>query len=203
FGGLDMEVLSEAPKSVLYRLEYWQGTARVIVDHPLLGVWAGDFQEAYAAYKLPQASETVADPHNFLLEMWATAGTPAVLLLIALVLGFVVDLSVKMYSGKQSDPADENLPVAPANWIIFGGAAIGLLIAYIVATALGYPLQDISKAIPLPVVWLLGFPLLAAAWLLLDAWIARGELPLSSTVIPQIVLLINLLAAGAIVFPVV
>ena len=91
-GGLDAEVLSEAPKSVLYRLEYWRSTAAMIADYPLLGCGPGNFQEAYAAYKLPQASEMVADPHNFLLEIWATAGTPAILLLLALGAGFAVDL---------------------------------------------------------------------------------------------------------------
>ena len=47
---------------------------------------------------------------------------------------------------------------------------------------------------PLPVVWLLGFPLLVAVWWSLDAWIVRGEMPLAAAVIPQVVLLINLLA---------
>src|SRR5439155_18671632 len=103
FGGLDVQVLSEAPKSVLYRIEYWQATARVIGTYPLLGCGPGNFQEAYAAYKLPQASETVADPHNFLLEMWATAGTPAVILLIGLLLAFVADVSVAVHSGRQAE----------------------------------------------------------------------------------------------------
>ena len=43
----------------------------------MLGVGPGNFQQTYPAYKLPQASESVADPHNFLLEVWATAGGPA------------------------------------------------------------------------------------------------------------------------------
>src|SRR5262249_52877940 len=92
-------------------------------------------------------------------------------------------------------------PVAPAKWIVFGGVTIGLLIAPAVATALGYSLESISQNASLPVVWLLGFPLLAVVWWSLDPWIARGELPLSAAIIPQLVLLINLLAAGALVFP--
>src|SRR5581483_11020696 len=201
FGGLDIQVLSEAPKSVLYRLEYWKATARVITQYPIFGCGPGNFQEVYAAYKLPQASETVADPHNFLLEMWATAGTPAVILLVALLLAFAVDLSVAVHSGRLSEPSQVESQVAPARWIVFGGVAIGLLIASPVATAWGYALEPISQTVRLPLVWLLGFPLLAAAWWSLQAWIVRGELPLSSTIIPQIVLLVNLLAAGALVFP--
>src|SRR4029078_11415676 len=136
FGGLDMEVLSEAPKSVLYRLEYWQGTARVIVDHPLLGVWAGDFQEAYAMYKLPRASETPADPHNFLLEMWATAGTPALALLLALLVAVTGDLSQAQRSEFSATPGQQ--PAADPKWLVLAGALIGLLVAAPLGTALGY-----------------------------------------------------------------
>ncbi|MBW8883988.1 MAG: O-antigen ligase family protein [Planctomycetia bacterium] len=201
FGGLDAQVLSEAPKSVVYRLEYWQATARVIGTYPLFGCGPGNFQEAYAAFKLSQASETVADPHNFLLEMWATAGTPAVILLVGLLLAFAIDVSVAVHSRRREEESNDEAPVAPPRWIVFGGAAIGLLVAPAVATALGYSLDGISQTMPLPVVWLLGFPMLGLMWWSLEAWIARGELPLAAAIIPQIVLLINLLAAGALVFP--
>jgi Tfp pilus assembly protein PilF len=55
----------------------------MIADHPWLGCGPGNFQEAYTRYKLPEASEEVADPHDFLLEVWATAGTPAAVALLA------------------------------------------------------------------------------------------------------------------------
>ena len=51
----------------------------MIADHPWPGCGPGNFQEVYTEYKLPKASEEIADPHNFLLEIWATAGTPAAL----------------------------------------------------------------------------------------------------------------------------
>ena len=60
----------------------------MIAEHPLGGCGPGNFQDAYTAYKLPEASEEVADPHNFLLEVWATAGTPAMLALVALLASF-------------------------------------------------------------------------------------------------------------------
>jgi hypothetical protein len=74
-GAFDWLVLSEAPKSLLYRFEYWQATLQMIADHPWLGCGPGNFQQYYTLYKLPEASETIADPHNFLLEVWATVGT--------------------------------------------------------------------------------------------------------------------------------
>ena len=36
-GGLDVEVLTEAGKSLSYRFEYWQASLDLIADHP----WAG------------------------------------------------------------------------------------------------------------------------------------------------------------------
>src|SRR5262249_3288045 len=70
-GGLDVQVLTEAKKSLGYRLEYWQTTLAMIGRHPWLGVGPGNFQEFYTQFKLPEASEEVRDPHNFLLEVWA------------------------------------------------------------------------------------------------------------------------------------
>lgn len=73
-GGLDRQVLSEAPKSVAYRLQYWQATGRLIADHPWLGVGPGNFRQHYLKYKLPQASEEIADPHNLFFDVAATGG---------------------------------------------------------------------------------------------------------------------------------
>ncbi len=202
FGGLDVQVLSEAPKSVLYRVEYWQATARVIADYPVFGSGPGNFQEAYAAHKLPQASEMVADPHNFLLEMWATTGTPAVILVVGLLLAFAVDMAALVRGGAPFLKSEDEEPVAPARWIVLGGAMAGLLIGPTVAAAMGYPVESVSRSAPwLPVVWLLGFQLAAIDWWLLDQWLKEGEVSLAAVVIPQVVLLINLLAAGAVVFP--
>ena len=54
----------------------------MIADRPWLGCGPGNFQDVYTQYKLPEASEEVADPHDFLFEVWATAGTPALLALL-------------------------------------------------------------------------------------------------------------------------
>jgi len=81
-------MFSGATKSLGYRLEYWQSTIRMIADHPLAGCGPGNFQYTYTAYKLPEASEEVADPHNFLMEVWATAGTGTMLALVAVLACF-------------------------------------------------------------------------------------------------------------------
>ncbi len=75
-------VKPKAATSLGYRLQYWQATLHMIADRPWLGCGPGNFQDVYTQYKLPEASEEVADPHDFLLEVWATAGTPAMLALL-------------------------------------------------------------------------------------------------------------------------
>lgn len=83
-GGLDWLVLLETSKSFLVRVQYWRATAALIGDFPWWGCGPGNFQQYYTAYKLPEASETIAEPHNFLLEIWATAGTPAAVLFVGI-----------------------------------------------------------------------------------------------------------------------
>jgi len=80
--GLYKRFLPEPPKSLAFRLQYWQATVEMIQDHPLLGVGLGNYHLFYPQYKLPEASEEIRDPHNFLFEMAATSGVPAVLLLL-------------------------------------------------------------------------------------------------------------------------
>ena len=86
--GLGRPLLDKAVTSAGYRIQYWQATAAMIADAPLAGCGPGNFQDAYTRYKLPEAAEEVADPHNFLLEVWATAGTPAMLALLAVLAAF-------------------------------------------------------------------------------------------------------------------
>ena len=73
-GALDIEVLSEAPMSLRYRLEYWTSTWDVFLDQPLFGTGPGNFRDHYLRYKLPQSSEEIADPHQFILDVAANAG---------------------------------------------------------------------------------------------------------------------------------
>lgn len=76
-GAVDREIITEAGKSLSYRLDYWIATMRMIADHPLLGIGPGEFQSLYARYILPTASEFIADPHNFAFELCALFGIPA------------------------------------------------------------------------------------------------------------------------------
>jgi O-antigen ligase len=187
-GGIDREVVSEAGKSLGYRLQYWQSTFAMIEDRPVLGCGPGQFQNHYEAYKLPEASEEIADPHNFLLEVWATGGTGALLALLAVLACFA--WAVWRQSGGNSD--EQHVEGEASRWIL-GGALVGFLIAW--------PLGGMVTAIPSRALLVLGLPLavLTVAWLL--EWIETGRLPVTLLVIGLVVLLVNLLAAGGIGFP--
>jgi O-antigen ligase len=78
---LDIQVITESPKSLRYRLEYWQGAWGVITDadSPYIdepneksgtfwsGVGPANFATPYLRHKLPQASEEIKDPHNMVI----------------------------------------------------------------------------------------------------------------------------------------
>lgn len=73
-GGLDLAVLTESSRSLAYRIEYWTATSSLIGNNWLTGVGLGNFREEYLQYKLAGSSEEILDPHNWLLEAWATSG---------------------------------------------------------------------------------------------------------------------------------
>jgi hypothetical protein len=84
-GGLDEQVISESPKSLQYRLMYWQGTINTLRESPLLGTGPGNFRQNYTAHKLPASSEEILDPHNMFLDAWCNGGVIALLGLLILV----------------------------------------------------------------------------------------------------------------------
>ncbi len=101
-GGLDPQVISEAPKSLQYRLEYWTSTSRMLGEHFVFGVGPGNFRQHYLGYKLPGASEEVLDPHNLFLGIWASGGLLALIGLLAFI-GAVLSQSVSVtQTGQQT-----------------------------------------------------------------------------------------------------
>ncbi len=188
-GGLQRQVFSEASKSLGYRIEYWQSTMQIIGDRPLLGCGPGNFQDAYTAYKLPAASEEVADPHNFLLEVWATAGTPAMLALLA-VLGCCVWKSCSLLLWEE----EEGTGVSAA--FVLGGAFVGVLLSIPLRTVVGLSAELVPLRIGLRLAAVC-IVLIALLW----RWIAHGRMPRWLPAVGVVVLLVNLLAAGGIGFP--
>ena len=190
-GGMDREVWTEAGKSLAYRGQYWRSTLRMIGDQPWLGCGPGQFQDTYTRWKLPQASEEIRDPHNFLLEVWATAGTPALVALLA-VLGLFARRVVRSFRRRQ----DHHRPsAAAAEGGVFGFVAVGVMAGLVLATVVA-PLVELAIR---PESLLIGIAvLLATLWLLRPYASGRSH---ELAAIGVVVLLINLLAAGGIGYP--
>ena len=138
---LDIQILSEAKKSLGYRWEYWVGTWGIITGAPspfatdpnsggILGMgstdpassppgafWWGvgpaNFAGPYLQHKLPTASEEIKDPHNAILEVWAESGFCAMLAFgVALVGGAVSILAPRPPRTEVVEPAT---PASPAD----------------------------------------------------------------------------------------
>jgi O-antigen ligase len=204
-GLLVPQAYSKAAASLGYRLQYWQSTAMMIEDHPWLGCGPGNFQNAYTKYKLPEASEEIADPHNFLLEIWATSGTPAMAALLAALayFGFLICRVRACTHQNDSQINDSQLGAKPASsystkWIL-AGAASGFPIACVLGVIATNP-PDI-------VAWVLGIiaglptlllivPAAACGIALLFTWIERGRLPAALPALGVAVMLVDLSTTG-------
>ncbi|MDY0168170.1 MAG: O-antigen ligase family protein [Thermoguttaceae bacterium] len=195
-GGLDRKVATEAGKSLGYRVQYWQSTLRMIADRPLLGCGPGNYQFEYTRYKLPEASEEVADPHNFPLEIWSTAGTPALLALVFALGAFFRRTPLRRADNELAHSVkSSSADAAPddAAWFALAGGAAGFLLAI--------PLGLMSWAPPGLMATAIGLPLAAVAMGLLSGWVRHGRLPPALPAVGAVVLLVHLLAAGALGFP--
>ena len=220
-------VLGRASKSFGYRLQYWQSTLQMIADHPLVGCGPGNFQESYTQYKLPEASEEIADPHNFLLEIWATAGTPAALAFLAVLgcfaLGFRVqrsevseELEAAQVGGEpptprfQSPIANSQSPISNLSsdgWLhVLAGGVLGFLLSWPLGilcaatpSTVGMLICGLPLMVPVPV--LIGLPLAVATVALMLGWIREGRLPRWLPGVCVVAILVDLLAAGGIGMP--
>lgn len=199
-GVLDILVLKEAAKSLWYRVEYWQSTLGMIGEHPALGVGLGSFQDRYPKYQLPQASETVADPHNFLLEAAATLGLVGFLLVVA-VLCWMVWVSRRGWLKPGHEGyANELEPSATApaaglkdvssHWVSWtAGLGVGLFLATFLSLYSGL-FPSLGK-------WLVGIPVGILAGVL-----CYFKVPFNASMLRTLLTLglvtwaINLLAAG-------
>ena len=185
---LDWLVFSQTLDSFSFRLQYWFASLRMIGDYPLLGCGPGNFQEYYMQYKLPVASETVADPHNWILEIWATAGT---LSLIAVVL-LVCAVARAMKQAGREKP--ENTRGRAVEKSIYGGAILGALLAFPYSVLADSPMGS-TRLIAL------GLPVMVLVGARLHGWVKRGAFPAWLPAAALLCWLVNLLASGGIGTP--
>ena len=137
-GGLDPEVLTEAPKSLEYRLQYWTGTWLALQESPVMGLGIGNFREHYVAHKLAESSEEISDPHNLFLDAWSNGGVISLAGLVGL-LAVLVILARKQWLTDE-DLADTspttNNDEARGNYVLFG-VVLGPLLVVSLDFAMG------------------------------------------------------------------
>jgi hypothetical protein len=91
---------------MLVRWQYWEASAKMYADHLLTGVGPGNFTHFYPHYKPASASESVADPHNFVLSILTQYGP------IGLV-GFIAMICMPLWtviSGRAANRSSEAHP---------------------------------------------------------------------------------------------
>ncbi len=210
----DRLVVTETPKSLLYRFQYWEATAAMVADHPWFGCGPGNFQHYYSAYKLPEASESIADPHNLFFEIAATAGLPALLVFVAL-LAVVAWQWSRWHGFRACDRASDAIPTAgqvdlpgsagsppglPVEPPATAGVIRGIYLGALAGVVLGWWTGFVFGMPPEPVLFLLGVPAAVAVVAALHRWTKHGQMPPAVPAIALLVLSVNLLAAGGISF---
>jgi hypothetical protein len=179
------EIIEGASKSFRYRMEYWKSTLEMIVDRPLLGVGPGNFQDIYTQYKLPEASEEVRDPHNWIFEIAATAGLPALTTLLGIFLIFFYRIA--------SQPTYETKGESIGDLYVYYGSAAAIVVAFFLGSFSSVPL-GIERTIS-------GLLIGGGVLYCLKGWVQNGVLLPSIVATSVFAMLVNLLAAGGIMYP--
>jgi len=106
-------------KSMLIRWQYWQSSLRMYADNPVTGVGPANFKYYYPAYKIPEAVETVTDPHNFPLSMLTQYGPLGLAAMLGVVILPLAALARKRQPVKtEQSGADMRFIIYPAMGII-------------------------------------------------------------------------------------
>ena len=182
-------VLDGAKRSLGFRLEYWDASLGMIRDYPLFGCGSGNFKQTYTKYKLPGTSEEIADPHNFVVEIAAVCGLPALVLIL---IPFGLLLWRGWNDGTDETESDDVMPPA-GRWLFWGG---------LIGCGLGFAVSFNGEApmdLWMPLFAVVSFVVLGTAFFSPKRnELFSGEIPSSLLAITLIVLSVHLLAAGGI-----
>ena len=195
-GGFDVAVITEAPKSLNYRLQFWSGTWNVLCDRPLLGTGPGNFRHLYLQHKLPASSEAIADPHNFVLDIWANGGILAVIGLFVFLFFVVRRLRLTPNKAANTTPISDTVAGRDIRQGICSPLTVGSSLAFVVVFAVSFLAGD-GFDLRLPAL-LLGF----CALLIFCGRISNSPAVSSVFLIAAVVgLMTHLVGAGGIEMP--
>ncbi|MGL6195797.1 MAG: O-antigen ligase family protein [Thermoguttaceae bacterium] len=212
-GVFSTDFFATAKRSLGFRLEYWQACWKMVQDAPLFGCGTGNFQQIYMQYKLPFSSEEIADPHNFIMEIWTNAGTPALFAFLVFLgcvfIGRANSCSQNSESSnndtsncnaancEKSRENDRNENFSAAKLLFPIGSLFGFGVAYVGGLLSEFPFSP-TNFVVIVIGYVLGSLLLYSYVFRLDNAVSRQNCLLR---IVLLVLLVNLLAAGGIAYP--
>jgi O-Antigen ligase len=189
----------EAPETLQKRLDYWSATVRMIRDHPWLGVGPGHFGRFYPRYMNETAFQKITDPHNFVLEIWATCGILALLaLLIALATFFWQTRRAWFAPELQQEKEPDQGRI---HWEFYLGGMAGLILGFVLWT-MDLSQQFISDQLIYggfvagmrSLVWFAAFGLFESL-----PWNGSGRA--RALILGLVALLANLMVSGGITYP--
>lgn len=164
-------VWSVFPRTLQFRFQYWKATLAMLADAPLTGAGPGNFQDRYLAYRLDEASEGIADPHNWFMETLASAGLPAGVLLLSVIF-------LSLWSMRKTTATNRR---AGTNWLT-AATTTGIVIAVMIAVRSWLQQQSIPDPDGLIAGSLLGITVGVASWLVLRGGdVNGGEAPQRDT----------------------
>jgi hypothetical protein len=182
------------------RNDYWKATWGMIRDHPWLGVGPGYFGLIYPSYMLPRAFEQVKDPHNFILEMWATAGVFALIALL-ITLGILFRRTWPVFRSPWPVSVGEPQVTTDSGpwtrWEFYLGGMVGLILGFVLRALDQSPdeiLMEGTFSACRSIIWFAAFALFYSI-----PW-SGGSRPLALTT-GVAALLLNLLVSGGIAMP--
>jgi tetratricopeptide (TPR) repeat protein len=201
FSGALNTALGKKSSTAAFRLEYWRTTVKSIEERPLLGVGPGNFGPAYTRHMDAAAGEKIKDPHNFLLEMWATSGVFAMAALLAAFGAFFVLIGRSERRKEEGGRTNQNMSDSSFRdelpWDFYVGGMIGLLLGFVLRAWYLEPDEIVGEALTAglrSVVWFAAFALLDRA-----PWTDRDRVVALTAGVAA--LLLNLCVSGGISSP--
>lgn len=185
-GRLDWKVVTGSTQSLAFRVEYWKASGSLAADSPIVGVGPGNFQDRYTRYKPPQGSETIADPHNWILQVLTSFGMLGLLAMV----GFLVLAFRRKHAGHQA-----------SNEVGSGTILCGAIIGIALVHAISFVSDIAINAATLDRVTMIGLIVLVLMYMTGVKWLNVGEMPRGAVRLSCIGLLINLVFAGGISIP--
>ncbi len=140
-------------RSLTFRWRYWVASARMFVDHPLLGVGFGNFGLYYLSYRLPVAVEEIQDPHNLFVRFFTELGLIGGGLAVAWEVSRWWRLTRPARPGE--DPAPTGSAIMPALAVVIAGAVVNVIASIDFIQPSGYLIWELVFKRPMMALLLL------------------------------------------------